>query len=230
MIKSKSSLQWIAGLGAALVLSLGPLAVQADESNDTTPPPGYGPGMMHGYGYGPGMMGQGSGRGPGTGYGYGRGMGYGYGMGYGMGPGMMGYGGMGYGMGPGMMMGYGGMGYGMGPGMMMGYGGMGYGPGYMRGGINLTDKQIEKMAELREKHAQAIWPLMGEMRSLRFEMMRQMSTEKPDQKAIDRSVDKMSALAKRMIKLRLQGRREMLGVLTDKQREQLKSMYPYMHE
>ena len=165
------------------------------------------PGGYGGYGMGPGMMG---GYG---GYGMGPGMMGGYG-GYGMGPGMMGgYGG--YGMGPGMMGGYGG--YGMGPGMMGGYGGYGRG-GY--GGwaaLNLTNEQRGKLDKIQQDLRSKQWDLMGKMQD---EYARR--AQAPDDAAANKADDQIAALQQEMFNNATTARKQMDGVLTKEQRQQLR--------
>ena len=215
-------------LGGVLITTSAVALADADD----TAGPAYGPGMMwqapgakgadqpnRGYGYGPGMM---------RGYGAGGWGGYGPQMmrGYGYGPGMMwggDYGRGGFGYGPDMMDG------GYGPGMMGGYG---YGPGVMMGGgyggygwggspLNLTDKQRQSLDDIRAKTAPKLWALFGQMQAERFTLMRLLSGNNPDQKAVDEAYAKLSGTGKQLIDLRLENRQAALKVLTAEQRKQL---------
>jgi Spy/CpxP family protein refolding chaperone len=178
---------------------------------------GYGPG----WGMGPGMMG---GYGPGTGGGYGPGYGMGPGMmggygGYGMGPGMMGGYGPGYGMGPGMMGGYG-PGYGMGPGMMWGYG-----PGYGTGSgpaLNLSDEQRSKIDKIQEDTSRKQWELMSKMQEEQGHLNELFYSDKRDDAAISKTYKKVSELRQQMFDNSLAARKQVDGVLTKEQREQLR--------
>lgn len=154
------------------------------------------------YGMGPGMMG-------GYGYGMGPGMMGAYGPGYGMGPGMVGGYGPGYGMGPGMMGSYG-PGYGMGPGMMGGYG-----PGYAI--PDLSGEQREKLARIGDEFRKKQWKLMESMHDLMFS-----SGRKFDEKSAREAYDAMAAIRKQMFENSLEARKQFDGVLTNKQREQLR--------
>jgi len=168
---------------------------------------GYGPG----YGMGPGMMG---------------GWGGGYGPGYGMGPGMMGgWGGYGpgYGMGHGMMGGWGGYGpgVGMGPGMMWGYGrGYGAGPGY---GLNLSDEQRGKIDKIQEDTGRKQWDLMAKMQEERARLDELFYSDKRDDAAITKSYKKIAELRRQMFDNSLAARKQIDGVLTKEQREQMRS-------
>ena len=143
----------------------------------------------------------------------------GYGPGYGMGPGMMGgYGGPGgYGMGPGMMWGYGGRsGYGMGPGMIWGFGGDAY------AGLNLSAEQRQKIADIQEETAKAMWQLMGTMHQQGYQMY---GPGAQDEEAARKAYEQMSATQKAMFDLQLEARKEIDAVLTKEQREQLRSYW-----
>jgi len=160
--------------------------------------------FAQGYGYGPG-------------YGMGPGMMGGYGPGYGMGAGMMGGYGPGYGMGHGMMHGLGGYGpgYGMGPGMMWGYG-----PGYA---LNLTDEQRGKIEKIQEDTGRKQWDLMAKMQEERALLNELFYSDKRDDAAIGKSYKKVSELRRQMFDNSLAARKQIDGVLTKEQRDQLRS-------
>ncbi len=150
--------------------------------------------------------------------------GYGYGPGFGMGPGMMGgFGGYGpgYGMGPGMMSGFGGYGpgYGMGPGMMWGYGpGYGAGLGY---GLNLTDEQRSKIDKIQDDTGRKQWDLMGQIREERVRLNELFYSDTRDDAAISMSFKTISDLREQLFDNGLTARKQIDGVLTKEQREQL---------
>ncbi len=144
--------------------------------------------------------------------------GYGPGMMGGYGPGMMGGGGYGPGgYGPGMMGGYG-------PGMM---GGGGYGPGMMGGwgaegawGIpDLTADQRKKLTEARQDFWKKQWPLMQQMHSIGWNPS---DGDAFDEQAARKNYEAMAALQKQMFDNRLELRKRIEGVLTPKQREELR--------
>jgi Spy/CpxP family protein refolding chaperone len=143
---------------------------------------------------GPGMMGPGM-MGPGM-----------------MGPGMMGPGMMGPGMmGPGMM-----GGYGMGPGMMGGFG-----PAFLYG-LDLTDEQQEKIAEVQQELDGMHWDLMGRMHRQGGPMGRAFGPGPLDEKAARKAYDEMAAAQKQMFEASLQARKRIDAILTPEQREQLR--------
>ncbi|NYT77150.1 Spy/CpxP family protein refolding chaperone [Alcaligenaceae bacterium] len=152
------------------------------------------PNMMPGNTYGQGMMGS-----------------HGQGMMRGNGSDMMG------GFGPGMMDPYTMGGYG--PGMMGDCG-----PGNYRGGggvPDLTAEQQTKIQAIQEQFRGKQWELMGKMRelSLRSGMMGA-GRETFDEPAARKAYDEMAALRKQMFENRLDARKKIDALLTDKQREQ----------
>jgi Spy/CpxP family protein refolding chaperone len=157
-------------------------------------------------------------------YGYGGGCGFGggpgYGMGYGGGPGYgMGFGGgPGYGMGPGRMGGYG-PGYGMGPGARGGYGPGGYGYG---GISDLTSEQREKLAAIQEEFRGKQWKLMESMHGLAWNQRGLDRDGKFDEKAAREANEAVSAIRKQMFENSLEAQKRVEGVLTAKQREELR--------
>ena len=142
-------------------------------------------------------------------YGYGGGCGFGGGPGYGMGYG----GGPGYGMGPGRMGGYG-PGYGMGLGRMGGYG---------YGGISgLTSEQREKLAAIQEEFRGKQWKLMESMHGLAWNQRDLYRDGQLDEKAAREANEAVSAIRKQMFENSLEAQKRVEGVLTAKQREELR--------
>ena len=145
------------------------------------------------------------------GYGYGPGYGIGYGMGYGMRGGWGGYG-HGYGMGSG---------YGMGPGMMWGYGrGYGAGPGFA---LDLTDAQRSKIDKIQQDTASKQWDLMAKLQDERVRLNQLYFSDKRDSAAVGKSYKTLSGLRQQLFDNRLAAQKQIDGVLTKEQREQLSS-------
>jgi len=131
----------------------------------------------------------------------------------GMGPGMMGYGQGG--MGPGMMgYGQGGMGHGM-----MGFGQGGMSPGMMQ---HLEPEQRRQMRELMQQHRSTQFERMGQMMDLRQEMMEVMHAERPDPEQVQALHGQMGELRGEMMAEMVRMRGNMLDLLTDEQRQQLR--------
>ena len=132
-----------------------------------------------------------------------------------MGPGMMG----GHGMGPGMM-GPGAMGQEMmGPGMM--------GPGMMARygtftGINLSDEQHAKIAEIQQEVTRKQSDLMGKMHEQRNQLFAPEASGDSDA-AARKAYQAMSDAHNAMFELSLDARERIDALLTKEQREQLQS-------
>lgn len=123
-------------------------------------------------------------------------------------------------MGGGMMGGYGAQG--MGPGMMgpgmMGPGTMG---GYGDPGIDLSDEQRAKIADIRREAARKQWELMGRLHEQQFHMHDFFGPGKVDESAARKAYDQMAAAHKQMFETTLEARQRVNAVLTDEQRKQL---------
>ena len=130
----------------------------------------------------------------------------GYGPAYGMGPGMMGGYGPGYGMNPGMMPGYG-PSYFMRPGMMWGYG----------PGLNLSDDQQNKITKIQDELRRKQWDLMGKIQD---EFARR--AEAPDDATASSADDRIGELQQQMISNATAARKQIDGVLSKEQRQQLR--------
>jgi Spy/CpxP family protein refolding chaperone len=153
-------------------------------------------------GIGPGMMGSGPGVGPG---GYGPG-------GCGAGPGMMwgegaGPGTGGYGMGPG---------FGIGPGMMGGFGRLNV------QGLDLSDDQRAKLAEIHTEVERKQWDLMRSMHELGWQSAGGRRGGDFDAAEARKTYDAMAALRKQMFDNMLDARQRIDALLTPPQRQQLR--------
>lgn len=221
----------------ALALAAATASAQA-AGTASSPTPAYGPGYGPGYGMGPGMMGGygpggwqrgGPGYGPGAGNRGGPGYGGGWG-GYGMGPWMMGggYGGYGgWGMGPGMMGGgYGG--WGMGRGMMDGFGGYGrWGVGPGLAALNLTDAQVKKIEAIEEAQAKKQWALMTQMHDAMISGWRNFDRANIDVDAAMKTAKAVSDVRLLMMRNQLETQKQIQGVLTKEQQQQLRQYGPW---
>ena len=146
----------------------------------------------------------------------------------------------GYGGHPGMMDPYGGGGgpgmmgpYGDGPGMMGGYGGW-VRHGWGRGNrfhaalsqLDLTADQQEKIAKIHEDTRQTNWDAMGKLLSERFKLRGLYLADKLDANAIVEQQKKIDELRRVMIKAHVEMENQIDGLLTQDQREQLRSVTP----
>ncbi|WP_018233789.1 Spy/CpxP family protein refolding chaperone [Thioalkalivibrio thiocyanodenitrificans] len=132
------------------------------------------------------------------------------GMMQGQGMGMMGRGGMGM-MGPGGMMGHGGMG-------MMGPGGMG-----MMYGMDLDREQQVEMRRIQRELRRQNWERMGQLMEAKEDMHELMASESPDPAAVGQAHARMAELKRPMIEARVKAMNEMRALLTDEQRERMRS-------
>ena len=146
--------------------------------------------------------------------------------GYGGHPAMMGpYGGGG----PGMMRPYGG-----GPGMMgdyAGWVGRGWGRGNQLGAalsqLDLTADQQEKIAKIHEDTRQKNWDAMGQLLSEQFKLRGLYLADKVDANAIVEQQKKIDELRRVMIKAHVEMENQIDALLTQDQREQLRSAAPW---
>ena len=191
----------IALVVTVLAVSLGGLAAAGHVFSQG----GMGPDMM-----GPGYMDpEARGRG---GWGHmGRG---GMMMGLGMGGGMMGGGAMQPGMmGPG----------GMGPGMM-GPGGMRLLNPWLAERLDLTESQQERVDALEEGLLEKQFAMMRAMHAQRPAMWNRDPAEKVDVDAVMASHDAMMSAGREVMRARLQAWNDVLDLLTDEQRSQLRDL------
>jgi len=132
---------------------------------------------------------------------------------YGMGAGMMGGRGAGYGMGYGMM----GPGAGMGPGTMWGDADEAY------AGLDLSREQRTKIADIDRQTSKAMWQIMGSMHEQGYSMHRMFQPGALDESAARKAFQAMEESRKAMFELQLDGRKKVDAVLTQEQRDQLRS-------
>ena len=159
--------------------------------------------------------------------------GYGYGMGYGMGGYGMGYGG-GYGF-------HGrGQGYMMGPGNMMGPAGGMMGPmgdmmgpmGGMMGnlyGLNLDDKQRDKIRGILHSMRKQHFDLMEKMMETSDKLYDLYDVDKPDPDKIGKVYDDLFKIKRQMIQEHIQIKNKIYDLLNKEQREEFKNNDPFAH-
>jgi Spy/CpxP family protein refolding chaperone len=122
------------------------------------------------------------------------------------------------GMGPGAMMRHG-------PGFRRGRmgGGMGFGQ-RMAEELNLTTEQREKMKAAREREQRKAIQTRADIQLARLDLHKLMQADKPDQKAIDAQIDKISGLRTTLEKSRVQTMLEFRASLTPEQQKKLKEL------
>jgi Spy/CpxP family protein refolding chaperone len=117
-----------------------------------------------------------------------------------------------------------GMGHMMGS-MMGGQGMMGM-PGMMMGGygmLDLSDKQIAQFNDIQTKLQKELWQLMGKMLDEQAKVRDAWSVDKPDPKKVGAIFSEISQLQRQALEARVQAMNKIYDVLSDEQRENLKS-------
>jgi Spy/CpxP family protein refolding chaperone len=113
----------------------------------------------------------------------------------------------------------------MGPGTMYGYGpGPGMRYGYGAGALdtlNLTDEQRAKIAKIDEALATKRWELMGKMQDQRFRLRDLLASGNADDAAIGKAYRSIDTLRQQMWTAASDAQKQVDGVLTPAQREQL---------
>lgn len=125
----------------------------------------------------------------------------------------------------GPMMGPGGMGRGrgMGRGMRGMHRGMGLGPAMVRE-LDLTAEQQEKMKAARERQQRKAIQSRADIQLARLDLRKLMQADKPDQRAIDTQIDKISGLEAGLHKSRVATMLEFRASLTPEQQKKLKEL------
>ena len=115
-------------------------------------------------------------------------------------------------MGAGMMGGHG-------PGMMGGYASEAY------AGLDLSPDQRKKIAGIQQETGKAQWQLMGAMHGQGYHMQGMFGPGALDEAAARKSFQAMAETHKAMFEMQLEARKKIDAVLTNEQREQLRSYW-----
>lgn len=87
------------------------------------------------------------------------------------------------------------------------------------GGIpNLTEEQQTKIQDFRVKHIKEVTPLKNELAEKKAHLKTLESSEKVDKDAINKTIDEISALQGKLMKMRVNHQLEVASVLTDEQK------------
>jgi Spy/CpxP family protein refolding chaperone len=112
--------------------------------------------------------------------------------------------------------------------------GSGYGPANFDYGqgfrhnfrmLDLTDEQVTKLQEIRESHFESTKELHAELQKLRIDKRNLLSDKEKDMDAIYKSIDRQTDLQNKLMKLKVQHRKDMEDVLTDEQKEKIGTFY-----
>ena len=105
-----------------------------------------------------------------------------------------------------------------------GYGyGQGYGQGYGRNYClnaipDLTDEQKTKIEDLRTAHMKEMQNFRNQMREKRAHLITLQTADKVDMKAVNSTIDEMTALKNQQMKSNAAHRQEVRNLLTDSQK------------
>jgi len=83
---------------------------------------------------------------------------------------------------------------------------------------DLNKKQVEKIKNLRIEMMKQITPLQAELQELKAHLQTLSIAEEADMKAINKTIDKISALQGKIMKIHAKFRQDVRSVLNDKQR------------
>lgn len=87
--------------------------------------------------------------------------------------------------------------------------------------LNLTEDQQKQMQQLREAHQKEAKPLFNQLRENRAHYKTLLSADKPDMKAIDKSIDEFTSLQNKIQKSGVQFRMDVRNILTDEQKQKI---------
>lgn len=110
--------------------------------------------------------------------------------------------------------------------------GMGYRDGsgekgmrqHLRDELELTDQQIEQFEEMKYERRLASIDLRANLEKEQIEMERLMSADNLDRKKIMSQAEKVADLQKEMHLARIEGKLDMMEILTEEQREKMKDL------
>lgn len=86
---------------------------------------------------------------------------------------------------------------------------------------NLSPKQRSRIADVCERMQEQMRPIMDDLRQQRLALSQLLNAENPDRPAIFKVYDRITALQKKLIELRLQVQQQFKNILTPEQRKQL---------
>jgi len=88
--------------------------------------------------------------------------------------------------------------------------------------LDLTDSQHERLVEIREQRLKAAIPIEADLRLAELELGKLARAERPDAQAVDRQIDRISALRASLMKNRVAGMFAARAVLTPAQQKKLR--------
>lgn len=98
------------------------------------------------------------------------------------------------------------------------------GPEKMMMGLNLSEEQQAKLADMRLQMQKEMIPLRSDLQSLRSKLKLEIVKDNPDQKVIDNLLTQISDKRKQIMKMRIQHQQELRKLLSPEQRKKFDAM------
>ena len=92
--------------------------------------------------------------------------------------------------------------------------------------LNLSDEQQQKINNIQDKLQKDHWQTMGKIMDAQVKLREAWSADKPDPKKVGAAFENISKLQREALEARVVALNKMYDVLSDEQREQLKSWQP----
>ena len=90
-------------------------------------------------------------------------------------------------------------------------------------GLNLSDKQLEQVEDMRIDHLKEVQPLRDQLMEIRVHQRTLMNALNPDKKAINENIDKASKLQNEIAKLGADFQLKFISILSDEQKVMVQS-------
>ena len=87
--------------------------------------------------------------------------------------------------------------------------------------LNLTEEQQNQMKQLRVEHQKEVKPLVNQMRENRAHYKTLLSTDQPEEKTINKSIDEFTGLQNKLQKSKVNFQLKMREILTDDQKQKI---------
>jgi len=98
----------------------------------------------------------------------------------------------------------------------------GGGRGFALQGLELTDEQQKKIADIRDTQTRANIQARGNLQIAQLDLRKLIRVDKPDQRAINAQIDRIGTMRTNLQKSRISSMLEIRAVLTPEQRQQLR--------
>lgn len=91
--------------------------------------------------------------------------------------------------------------------------------------LGLTDEQRAQLKKMQEENYRKNEALWEEMRKLNFELRQLMLEKNPDEALVQKKIDRLNEIRKDLHEARIKNRDECWNILTDEQKEKIKSSW-----